>query len=336
MNRSLKLTVPLAALTLISAAFAQTSASASARAAPPKETPLSSVEALHSAFGKHDARALHTKGTILEGTFTPSAEARSIVKEPIFNGGPLPIVARFSLFAGDPDTPDNVDSAAPAGFSIKVKANDGDNFDVQTIQKRDFIVSTSDEFTEFFRALGASKSATSHPTPVEQFIAAHPHTKEFLGSRTYPASFAEGKFFGINSEKFTNAAGKSSFIRYQFVPKAGEHYLSPEERKTKSANYLQDDIAQRVAKGPVEFEWYAQIASEGDAIQDPAVAWPDTRKLVKLGTISLNRVPTGSNLKEIDRTLVFLVANPHPGVEPADPMLLLRNTADPISLGQRQ
>lgn len=40
--------------------------------------------------------------------------------------------------------------------------------------------------------------------------------------------------------------------------------------------------------------------------------------------------------RQRDRTLVFLVGKPHPGVKPADPMLVLRNTADPISLGERQ
>ena len=67
------------------------------QASPPKDTPLSTVEALHAAFGRHHARALHTKGVILEGTFTPAPEARSIVKTPIFSGGPLPIIARFSF-----------------------------------------------------------------------------------------------------------------------------------------------------------------------------------------------------------------------------------------------
>jgi catalase len=36
------------------------------------------------------------------------------------------------------------------------------------------------------------------------------------------------------------------------------------------------------------------------------------------------------------KTLLFLPGQPHPGVEPADPMLVLRNTAYPISLGERQ
>ena len=303
----------------------------------PKETPLSTVESLHTAFGDHHAehgRAIHAKGVIFEGTFTPAPEARSIVKTPIFTGGPLPIVARFSLFAGVPDVPDNNDAASPAGFSIKIKAVDGDDFDLQCINHRDFAVATSDDFAALMRALGTTKPDSPHPNPVEQFLATHPHTKEFLGSRTYPASYAEAKYFGLNSVQFTNAHGKSVHVRYQFVPRAGEHYLTPEERKAKSGSYLQDEIVQRAAKGPIVFDWYAQIAEKGDAIEDPSIAWPDTRKLVKLGTFSVERQP--SDLKTADRTLVFLVGQPHPGVEPADPMLVLRNTADPISFGQRQ
>src|SRR5215471_1845767 len=90
------------------------------KAEPAKETPLSMVNALHTAFGEHHARAVHTKGVVLEGTFTPSPEAKSIVSAPVFAGGPLPVVARFSLFAGVPDLPDNNDAASPAGFGVKI------------------------------------------------------------------------------------------------------------------------------------------------------------------------------------------------------------------------
>jgi catalase len=36
------------------------------------------------------------------------------------------------------------------------------------------------------------------------------------------------------------------------------------------------------------------------------------------------------------KMLLFLPGQPHLGVEPADPMLVLRNTSYPISLGERQ
>jgi catalase len=85
----------------------------------PRETPLSMVNALHTAFGEHHDRAVHTKGVILEGTFTPAQEAHSIVRTPIFSGGALPVVARFSVFAGVPNLPDNDDGASPAGFAVR-------------------------------------------------------------------------------------------------------------------------------------------------------------------------------------------------------------------------
>lgn len=315
------------------ATLASTTALA-AHAAPPQETPLSMVNALHTAFGDHHARAVHTKGIILEGRFTPSPDARSIVKEPIFTGGSLPIIARFSAFAGVPDLPDNDDNASPAGLGIKIKATDGDDFDIEAFQHRDFIVATSDEFAVFLRAVGATRPDTPHPTPVEQFLATHPHAKEFLGSRTYPASYAQAKYFGVNAVKFTNEAGRSVYVRYQFVPRAGEHYLTPDKRKAESGSYLQDEIVRRLGQGPILFDWYAQIAEHGDRVDDPSIAWPDTRKLVKLGTFSITGLP--SNPAALDKTLLFLPGQAHPGVEAADPMLTLRNTAYPISLGERQ
>lgn len=301
---------------------------------PAKETPLSMVNALHTAFGEHHARAVHTKGIMLIGSFTPATEARSIVKEPIFAGGTLPVVARFSLFAGVPDLPDNADGASPAGLGIKIKAPDGDDFDIEANQHRDFIVATFDEFAVFLRAVGATKADTPHPNPVEQFLATHPHAKEFLQTRTYPASYAQAAYFGINALKFTNAAGRSVYVRYKFVPRAGESYLTADQRKAQTGTYLQDEIAQRVAKGPVTFDWYAQIAGPGDKIDDPSTAWPDTRRLVKLGVFTLVQPPADPEAAQ--RELLFLPGQPHPGVESADPMLTMRNTAYPISLGQRQ
>lgn len=309
-------------------------ASPAIAAGPAKETPLSMVNALHTAFGDHHARAVHTKGIVLQGTFTPAPEARTIVKTPIFAGGALPVVARFSLFAGVPTLPDNDDGASPAGLGLKIKAVDGDDFDIETNQHGDFITATFDEFAVFLRAVGATKPDTPHPNPVEQFLAAHPHAKAFLGSRTYPISFAQAKYWGINAVKFTNAKGQSVYVRYQFVPRAGEHYLTPQERKAQSGTYLHDEIVKRVASGPVVFDWYAQIAEKGDKIEDPSIAWPDSRKRVKLGTFSLTGQP--ADPQTVDRTLLFLPGQPHSGVEAADPMLVLRNTAYPISLGQRQ
>ena len=298
---------------------------------PSAASPLDLVNGLHTAFGEHHARAVHTKGVMAEGSFTPSPGAASLTREPIFRGGPLPVVARFSNFAGMPDLADNDDGASPAGFAVKIKETAGTDFDVVTNQHPDFISANSDEFVTFLRAAGAAGKGDK--SPLDAFLASHPHAQQFLASRTYPVSYAQAPYFGINSVKFTNAKGKATFLRYRFVPRAEPKYLTPEERKIRGPNYLQEEIASRLAREPVVFDWFAQIAGPGDKIEDPSVAWPESRKVVKLGTVTLNRFVGNT---EAQRTLLFLPGQPHLGVEPADPMLVLRNTAYPISLGQRQ
>jgi hypothetical protein len=48
---------------------------------PAKQTPQDLVDALRDAFGEHHARAVHAKGILLQGTFTPAQTARALSRE---------------------------------------------------------------------------------------------------------------------------------------------------------------------------------------------------------------------------------------------------------------
>jgi catalase len=71
-------------------------ASAAATVLPPPvvETPSSMVSTLHSAFGQHHCRAVHAKGTILEGSFTPTTQAKDLSQAMVFSGGAVPITVQ--------------------------------------------------------------------------------------------------------------------------------------------------------------------------------------------------------------------------------------------------
>lgn len=301
----------------------------------PNQSPQDLVNALHSAFGEHHARAVHAKGTILEGSFTATKAAQGLSKAPIFSGATLPVTARVSDFTGIPDIPDNIGDANPRGFAVKITAKGDKAVDIVAHSFNGFPVATSDEFAAFLRDVGASGPGVAHPTPIEQFLATHPIAKTFLTTqKPPPVSYATTAFFGVNSFKYTNAKNASVYVRYRFVPRAGEHYLTPDALKTKGPNYLQEEIAQRVGKAPILFDWYAQISDKGDKIDDPSVAWPENRKLVLLGTITITRL--APDPASVDKQTLFLPGEAHPGIEAADPMLTLRNKAYPISFKGRQ
>ncbi|MEO6992944.1 MAG: catalase family peroxidase [Lacunisphaera sp.] len=297
-------------------------------------TPASLVDALHAAFGQHAARAVHAKGTILEGTFTPDAQAATLTKAFHLQDVASMITVRFSNFTGIPDIPDNIPGANPRGFAIKFTTPNGVTTDIVAHSFNGFPTATSDEFQELLLAIAASGPAATKPTALDKFLEGHPIAKTFLTTQKTPASYATIEYYGVNSFQFTNKAGQSHFIRYQFVPTAGAHLLTSEELAKKDPQYLSEEITARVARAPILFKLYAQIAEDGDAIENPSVAWPDQRRQVLLGTIKIDSL--ASNTPEADQALAFNPGNIPAGIAAADPMIKMRAKAYPISVKERR
>ena len=65
--------------------------------------------------------------------------------------------------------------------------------------------------------------------------------------------------------------------------------------------------ATRVASAPVLFDWFAQIAQEGDKVDDPSTPWPEDRQLVKLGTLTITGM--AADQPGLDKSLLFLPNN---------------------------
>ena len=297
-------------------------------------TPGQLVDALHAAFGDHHSRAVHAKGIILEGTFTPDPQAATLSRAFHLQHENSRVTVRFSDFTGIPDIPDNIGLANPRGLAIKFQMADGRNTDIVSHSFDGFPTATTDQFRELLLAISTSGANAPKPTDLDKFLDTHPIAKAFLTTQKSPSSYAAISYFGVNSFKFTNSKGKTKIIRYQFIPEQGEQLLSPEQMAKEDAGYLQKEIRERLAKNSIRFNMYAQIAEAGDKTDDPSIAWPDSRKRILLGVIEIKSIadnsPTG------DKTLSFIPNNIPPGIETADPMLNFRSRAYPISVSGRQ
>jgi catalase len=297
--------------------------------------PQQMVDALYSAFGDHHSRAVHAKGIIASGTFEPATEAEGISKASIFTHGKLPIVVRFSDFTGIPEIPDTVGDANPRGFAMKIQLPDGSSTDVISHSFNGFPTATSAEFRELLLAIGSSGAGSPKPTALDNFLGSHPIAKTFLTTqKPPPESYATLSYFGVNAFEFTDGAGRKRFVRYRFVPVGGDAILTPARLSEMGPNYLQTELPVRLAKSPAEFVWFAQIADASDIIGDPSIAWPESRRLVKLGLVRIERI--ASNDSSTDQATFFSPLNVPIGIAPADPMLEIRQAAYPLSLSHRQ
>jgi catalase len=301
-----------------------------------KSLPTELIDALNAVFGKQtDNRAVHAKGIVLEGKFTPSAEAAALSKAPHLQAGAtVPVTVRFSDFAGVPAIPDTDPNASPRGMAVKFHLPDGSNSDLVMHSYNGFPTATAAEFRDLLLALAASGKDAPKPTPLEKFFETHPIAKTFLtAEKPAPVGFATLPYFGVNSFKFTNAKGDSTVVRYRMLPGGGAEYLTKEQLAEAGPNYLAEEIRKRVGDGPVRMKLQVQIAEPGDKIDDPSIAWPDSRKTVELGVVEIDKVDPDSDAAQ--RALLFLENAVPAGIETADPMIDIRSQAYAVSFARR-
>jgi catalase len=300
-----------------------------------KSTPAGLVDALNGVFGKQtDNRAVHAKGIVLEGKFTPSPDAATLSKAPHLQDTAVPVTVRFSDFAGVPAIPDTDPNASPRGMAVKFHLPDGSDSDLVAHSYNGFPTATADEFQQLLIALAASGPDAPKPTPLEKFFETHPIAKTFLTSeKPAPVSFGTLPYFGVNGFKFTNAKGDVTYVRYRLEPEGGAQYLTKDQLAAAGPNYLMDEIRKRVGEGPVRFKYLAQVAEQGDKLDDPSIAWPDNRKTVELGVIEIDKVDPDSDAAQ--RALLFIENAVPPGIEPEDPMINARSAAYAVSFARR-
>jgi len=283
------------------------------------------LEQFDTIFGLHPGfRPAHAKGVLLTGAFTPSAEAASLTRAPHATRASTQVSVRFSDSTGIPNIPDNDANANPRGIAIRFHLADRVHTDIIGHSTDGFPTRTGQEFLEFLRAAAASAQSKASPSPIEAFLGKHPAALAFVQTpKPSPASFAKEAYFGVTAMRFINAAGTARYGRYRISPAAGIEHLTGEAAKGKDTNYLFDELAKRVAAGPIGFDIYVQIAAEGDIVDDATIHWPAGRRLLHFGTIALTE--KASDEAKQQKRIIFDPIPRVDGIEPSeDPLLELR------------
>ncbi len=278
------------------------------------------LDALDALSGLHPGfRPAHAKGAMCSGTFTPSPEAVKLTRAPHAARPSTPVVVRFSDSSGLPTVADNDPQlASPRGIAVRFYLADHVHTDIVAHSHDGFPVRTGEEFLEFLRAAAAFRQ--DQPAAFGAFLASHPRARQFVEApKPIPSSFARESFFAVTAFRFTNQQGQSRYGRFRIRPDAGNEHLSAADAAGRSANFLFDELVQRLARGPVKFGVWVQLADAGDNVADATAAWPESRPEAELGTISLT-----ARVNEADPEMRKIIFDPVPRVDGIDP------SADPI------
>ena len=292
------------------------------------------VDAINEVSGRFDdARAAHAKGTLCEGTFTPTAEAAQLSPAAHFQGEPVRVTVRLSNGSGNPGAPDG-ERTEGRGMAIKFYLPGGSTTDIVSLTLPCFFVRTPEDFVVFVRARKPDPE-TGQPDmeKIGAFLGEHPETgaalQQILPTLVPPRSYSTCAFNSIHSFRLGER-----WARYRIEPEAGVENVPDEEIDGLSPDYLQDDIRERLAQGPVRWRLSARLAADGDAVDDPTVPWPEDRESVELGTLELTGLDT-SRERDGD-VLVFDPTRVTEGIELSDDEILrFRPEAYAVSVFRR-
>ena len=299
--------------------------------------PNQMVDAFETAGGKFQGfRRSGAKGVCATAEFVGSAQGRALSTSSAFSGKPVPVVARFSIGGGNPKAPDNARSQR--NLALQFDLPDGETWQMGNISAPIFGATTPQQLLGRLTSLAPDPDTKKvNADKVKAFADANPDVLlqgKYYASQPVPASFGKVNYWGVHAFGFVDAGGRKQFGKWVFEPVGGTQTLSDEEAKAKGADFLFEDLRQRVAAGGVAFDFVLQLAQSGDRIDSAVTPLPDDRKKVSLGRLTIKSVAPDATGPCLNITYNPMVLPK--GVEPSDdPMLAARAAPYGVSLGRR-
>lgn len=298
------------------------------------------VDAIHAVNdGPHPGhRAVHAKGTVCTGTFTPTPEASKLSRAAHLQGEPVEVTVRFSNASGDPSTSD-AHVLAGRGMAVKFHLADGEATDIVSVPLVVFLVRTPEDFLAFTRArIPDPETGQPDPEKLGAYLAEHPETaiavQKGMPKLAPTTSFATSDYRALHAFCLVDADGGKHWGRYVWEPEAGLEYLAEEKRDAADPDYLQKEIRERLATGIARFTLEFTLAREGDSLDDPTEEWEGDHEVIELGELEVISVVDEPETTE--NPLVFDPMRLTDGIEPSDDKVLAaRPKAYAVSIERR-
>ncbi len=279
-------------------------------------------------------RSLHADGRFYRGVFRANETAGSYTRAVHLQGDEVPVTVRFSKGGGDP----YAHFSSTVGMATRFYLPDGRVTNLVMLSQKLFIANTVEQFMGLLEAgLPAEPGGPINKAGLQAFLAVNPNSARVFKMRAEslaPVSFAHTEFNGVHALLYRNAADEVTPVRCHWVPVAGILGQPVEELGQEAVDILYNELDGRLQREKVEFDLVLELAEPGDPLNDATALWPEERKRIAIGRLTL----TGA-LKEEE--LADKVMNHDPtaltdGIDPTDdPIMQVRRGVYEVSAAQR-
>jgi catalase len=254
---------------------------------PRRLTPEKMLEALAPPTGAAPGhRRNHAKGICFTGVFESNGNGSALSQAQVFVRGQYPALGRFNLGTPNPDAPDS--TVRVRGMGLQISTPDGQAWRAAMINAPVFPASTPQAFHELLLAAGSKD-----PKAMEAYAGAHPEIAAFGAwqkSAPWMGSYAEDRFNSLNAFIFVDNSGAEHAVRWSLLPAAQVVPISSDDLAKRGPDFLEQEIVDRVRRGPLHWTMVVTVANPGDPTADPTKAWPDDRRTVEAGTLTVQQI----------------------------------------------
>jgi catalase len=231
-------------------------------------------------------RRNHAKGICFTGVFEANGAGSALSKAQVFTRSQYPVLGRFNLGTADPNAPDA--TVRVRGMGLQISTPDGEVWRSAMIDPPFFAVSTPQAFYGLLLA-----SASKDPDAMKTFAGAHPEIAAFgawAKSAPWTGSYAEERFNSLNSFVFTDSSGAEKTVRWSLLPAAQPVPISQDDLAKRGPDFLEQEITERVRGGPQRWTMVVTVANPSDPTADPSKAWPEDRRAIEVGTLTVQQI----------------------------------------------
>jgi catalase len=282
---------PLVLIALVIGAVAAAFAYTAGWLSPQRLTPTEVVDAFAPPGGPAlGHRRNHVKGICFTGIFDANGAGSSLSEAPMFRPGQYPVIGRFNLATADIHAPDA--TVRVRGMGLQIAAG-GELWRMAMIDPPFFPVSTPVALYGLVRASGSKD-----PDAMKSFAAAHPELAYFgawAQSAPWTGSYAEEPYNSLNSFVFTSPTGATNVVRWSLLPTAPPVSVPPDELAKRPPDFLEQEITERIKSGPLRWTLVIHVAEAGDLTADPSHEWPQNRRAVDVGTLTVQNIEPEAN-----------------------------------------
>jgi len=280
-------------------------------------------------------RQVHVKGFGAFGYFQTTNSMKKYTKLCFLQtpGKQVSVAVRFSFAVSNQGTPDT--SRTARGFSTKFYTEDG-IFDLLCNHIPVLFVRDAMRFPEAIAAFSPSLvNNLTYSENLWSFVARAPEAMHFI-TRVFSdegtlKSFRHMPGFSVNTYVWKNSEGVRRYVKYHWVPLAGEQYIDSQEATMLAGtnpNVAGQDLYDTLACGKtVQYELRVQLMDPNDECSLPFDPLDDTKiwdeckyPWIPVGRMVLNCNP--DNFMDQVEKIAFSPANLLEGVELSDDKIL--------------